>query len=165
MGTARPRIIILGHASLSSAKPNIHGTKLMLCIWWNQLGVVYYGLLKPNETITGEVYRRQLICLSRALREKRLQYADRHEKVILPYDKDWLHVAKPVKTYLETLKWEVLPHPLYSPDIAPSDYHLFRTMAHGITEQRFTSYEDTKKWVHGWIAAKDASFFRDDIRK
>jgi len=36
------------------------------------------------------------------------------------------HVAAPVKRYLETLKWEVLPHP-YSPDIAPSDYHLFRS--------------------------------------
>ena len=165
MGTARPCIIILSHASSSSAKPNIHGTKLMLCIWWDQLGVMYYGLLKPNETITGEVYRRQLRRLSRALREKRLQYADRHEKVILSYDKDWLHVAKPVKTYLETLKWEVLPHPLYSPDIAPSDYHLFRTMAHDMAGQRFTSYEDTKKWVDGWIAAKDALFFRDGIRK
>ena len=147
MGTARACIIILRHASLSSANPNIHGTKLMLCIWWDQLGVVYYGLLKPNETITGEVYRSQLMRLNRALREKLLQYADRHEKVIFPYDKDWPHVAKPVKTYLETLKWEVLPHPLYSPDIAPSD--LFRTMTHGITEQRFTSYEDTKKWVDG----------------
>ncbi|KYM91409.1 Transient receptor potential cation channel subfamily V member 5 [Atta colombica] len=27
----------------------------------------------------------------------------------------------------ETLKWEILPHP---PDVAPSDYHLFRSMAH-----------------------------------
>ena len=29
---------------------------------------------------------------------------------------------KVVKKYLETLKWDVLPHPPYSPDIAPSDY-------------------------------------------
>ena len=42
-----------GHASTSTVKPNIHGKKLMLCIWWDQLGVVYYELLKPNETITG----------------------------------------------------------------------------------------------------------------
>ncbi|KAG5327320.1 MOS1T transposase, partial [Pseudoatta argentina] len=48
-----------------------------------------------------------------------------HDKVILLHDNAWPHVAKPVKTYLETLKWEVLPHPLYSPDIAPSDFHLF----------------------------------------
>jgi len=26
----------------------------MLCIWWDQLGVVYYELLKPSETITGD---------------------------------------------------------------------------------------------------------------
>ena len=40
--------------------------------------------------------------------------------------------------HLETLKWEVLLHSLYSPDIAPSDYHLFRSMTHGLSEQRFT---------------------------
>ncbi|GFY05251.1 mariner Mos1 transposase [Trichonephila clavipes] len=51
------------------------------------------------------------------------------------------HVAKVVKTYLETLKWEVLLHPLYSPDLAPSDYHLFRSMAHGLADQHFRSYE------------------------
>ncbi|KAG5318210.1 MOS1T transposase, partial [Pseudoatta argentina] len=61
----------------------------------------------------------------RALKEKRPLYAQRHDKVILLHDNARPHVAKPVKTYLETLKWEVLPHPLYSPDIAPSDFHLF----------------------------------------
>ncbi|KAG5318760.1 MOS1T transposase, partial [Pseudoatta argentina] len=63
--------------------------------------------------------------LSRALEEKRPLYAQRHDQVILLYDNARPHVAKPVKTYLETLKWEVLPHPPYSPDIAPSDFHLF----------------------------------------
>lgn len=37
----------------------------------------------------------------------------------------------PVKTYVETLKWEILPHRLYSPNTAPSDYYLFRSIAHG----------------------------------
>ncbi|GFU97993.1 mariner Mos1 transposase [Trichonephila clavipes] len=43
-----------GHASTSTAKPNIHGSKVMLSIWW--LGVVCYELLKPTETITGDRY-------------------------------------------------------------------------------------------------------------
>ena len=29
-----------GHAFTSTAKPNIHGSKVMLCIWWDQLDVV-----------------------------------------------------------------------------------------------------------------------------
>ncbi|GBP12116.1 Mariner Mos1 transposase [Eumeta japonica] len=37
-----------GHASTSTAKPNIHSFKVMLNIWWDQLGVVYYELLKPT---------------------------------------------------------------------------------------------------------------------
>ncbi|GFX03886.1 mariner Mos1 transposase [Trichonephila clavipes] len=113
-----------GHTSMSTAQPNIPGTKVMLSIWWDQLGVVYCELLKPTETITGDSYRTQLMRLSRALKDKRLQYNERHDKVILQHDNAQPHVAKVVKTYLETLKWEVLPHPLYSPDLAPSDYHL-----------------------------------------
>ena len=70
-------------------------------------------------------------------------------KIILLHDNARPHVAAPVKTYLETFKWEVLSHP-YSPDIAPSDYHLFRSMTHGLSEQHFTSYEDTKNYID-WL--------------
>ncbi|GBM37090.1 Mariner Mos1 transposase [Araneus ventricosus] len=93
------------------------------------MGVVYYELLKPNETITGDCYRLKLMHLNRILKETRPLYEKRQDKVILQHDNARPHVAKPVKTYLETLKWEVLPHPPYSPDIAPSDYNLFRSMA------------------------------------
>ena len=136
----------------------------MLCIWWDQLGVVYHELLKPSETITGARYRTQLMRLSRALKDKRPQYSERHDKVILLHDNARPHVARVVKTYLETLKWEVLPHPPYSPDVAPSDYHLFRSMAHDLAEQHFRSYKDVKKWIVSWIAYKDEQFFRRGIR-
>ena len=65
------------HASTSAAKPNIHGLKLLLCIWWDQLGVVYYELLKVTETITWDHYQLQLMCLSWAFKKKW------HNKVIL----------------------------------------------------------------------------------
>ena len=44
---------------------------------------------------------------------------NRHTNVILQHDK---HVHLVVKNYLEEANWEVLHHPLYSPDIVPSDY-------------------------------------------
>ncbi|EGI58030.1 Mariner Mos1 transposase [Acromyrmex echinatior] len=95
--------------------------------------------------------------LSQALKDKRPQYNERHDKVILQHDNARLHVAKG-QDYLETLKWEVLSH-LYSPDVAPSDYHLFRSMAHGLADQHFRSYEEVKNWIDSWIASKDDRFF------
>ena len=59
--------------------------------------------------------------------------------MILQHDKARPHIAQLVETYLEKLKWQVLPHPPYSPDIAPPDYYLFRSMAHGLADQQFRS--------------------------
>ncbi|GBP04837.1 Mariner Mos1 transposase [Eumeta japonica] len=75
-----------GHVSTLMAKLNIHSSKVMLSIWCDQLGVVYYELLKLTETITGDCYRTQLTRLSRALKDKWRQYNERHDKVILQYD-------------------------------------------------------------------------------
>ena len=47
---------------------------------------------------------------------------------------------------------------------SPSDYHLFRSMAHGLANQHFRSYEEVKDWIDLWIASKDDQFFRRGIR-
>ena len=107
-------------------------------------GVIHYELLKKNATITGERYRTQLMCSSRAMCEKRPQYEQRHEKVILQHENARPHVDKPVKIYLKTLKREILLHPPHSPD-------MFQSMAHGLADQQFRSYEKTSKnsLIHG----------------
>ncbi|GBP07631.1 Mariner Mos1 transposase [Eumeta japonica] len=98
--------------------------------------------------------------ISQSLKEKRPLYKQKHKKKILLHDNAQSHVAKTVKTYLETLQWEVLPYPPYSPDITSSNFHLFHSMAHGLADQRFNSYEEVKKWIDSWIASKNMTFFR-----
>ena len=68
-----------------------------------------------------------------------------------------------VQNYLETLNWEVLPHPAYLSDLAPSDYHLL-SMDHALAERHFDSYEDVRKWLDEF-ASKDEEFFWRDIHK
>ena len=58
------------------------------------------------------------------------------------------------KETIKALEWEVLPHPPYSPDLAPSDYHLFRSMAHGLADQHFANYEKVAKCLESWLASK-----------
>jgi len=36
-------------------------------------------------------------------------------------------------------------------------------MTHDLSEQHFTSYEDTKNCIDDWIASKDEAFFRHGI--
>ena len=60
-----------GQPATSMAKPNIYGAKVMICIWWDQKGVLYYELLKPGETINREDYWTQLIRFKRARAKKR----------------------------------------------------------------------------------------------
>ena len=90
-----------GQPAKSTAKPNIHGAKVMLCIKWDQKGVLYYELLKLGENINGERYRIQLIRLKRVIAKKRPEYATRHVAIIFHHDNARPHVAIPVKNYLE----------------------------------------------------------------
>ena len=122
---------------------------------WN---VIYYELLKPGETVNTERYRQQMIDLNQALREKRPEYQKRQQKVILLHDNAPSHTAKPVKETIEAFSWEILSHTAYSPDLAPSDYYLFASMGHALSDQHFTSYENVRKCLDGWFASKERQF-------
>ena len=43
------------------------------------------------------------------------------------------------------LGWEVLPHPAYLPDIAPTDFHLFRKLRNELSDVRFKTFEEAQK--------------------
>ncbi|KAL6253754.1 hypothetical protein P5V15_015558 [Pogonomyrmex californicus] len=95
-----------------------------------------------------------MINLNHALIERRPEWARRHGKVILLHDNAPSHTAKPVKDTLKSLGWDILPHPPYSLDLAPSDYHLFASMGHALAEQHFSNFEEVGKWLDEWFAAK-----------
>ena len=74
-----------------------------------------------------------------------------------------------VKNYLENSGWDVLTHPPYSLDLAPADFHLFRSMQNALTEIRFTSEQGIRNWIDSFLAGKpkienvELNFFWDGI--
>ena len=108
-----------GQPSTSTAKTDRFGKKALLCVWWDQKGVVYHELLKPGETVNTNRYRQQMINLNHALIEKRPEWARRHGKVILLHDNAPPHKAKLVQDTIKALGWELLPHPAVFTRLGP----------------------------------------------
>ena len=90
--------------------------------------------------IDEKFYCQQLENQKTALRVNRSEI----RKVRLFHDNARSHTARVPRQKLEELGWEVLPHPPYSPDLAPSDYHLFHSLRNHIVTKRFDDEADLK---------------------
>ena len=77
------------------------------------------------------------------------------------------HTAHLTLETVEQLGLEVLPHPPYSPDLAPSDYHLFGPMKKMLGGQKFASDTEVQSVVRHrqWLGQQPASFFASGIQK
>ena len=58
-----------------------------------------------------------------------------------------------------------LPHPPYSQNLAPSDYHLFGPMKKMLGGQKFPSDTEVQSVVRQWLGQQPASFFASGIQK
>ena len=92
-------------------------------MWWDWKGVLYYELFLKQQMINSSKYCSQLDQLKAAL-EKHTELVSR-KHVIFHEDTVRSHVFLMTMQNLFQLSWEVLMHLPYSPDIAPSDFHLF----------------------------------------
>ena len=100
-------------------------------------GVIYYELLKTNETITGDRYRIRLMSLSRFLK-KNGRYTRRDTTKRFCY-------MTTLGLMLQN-QWNLPGNASIGSTTppAPSDFHLFRSMEHGLDNQRFHSYEEAE---------------------
>ena len=151
-----------GTAASAVPKPEIHQKKVMLSCWWDCKGVVYFELLPVGQTINTEVYCRQLDNLKAAVQTKRPQLANRWG-VFFQHDNARPHTSLVTRQKLAAFEWDVVPHPPYSPDLSPSDYHLFRSLQHSLDGQNFQSLEDIKNHLLQFFENKDRTFWEKGI--
>ena len=66
---------------------------------------------------------------------------------------------------IHELKFELLEHPPYSPDLAPSDFHLFPELKKFMRGKRFSSNEGVIAAVEAYFADLPDSHLRDAIHR
>ncbi|GFV55826.1 histone-lysine N-methyltransferase SETMAR [Trichonephila clavipes] len=94
--------------------------------------------LPDNTTIHSEVCCHQLNKLNDALQQKRSELINR-KGVVFHQDNTRPYTSLVTCQKLLQLEWDTMPHPPYSPDLAPSDYYLFRSLQNFLDGKTFTS--------------------------
>jgi histone-lysine N-methyltransferase SETMAR len=114
-------------------------------------------LLPAGQTINAERYCEHLDRCNQAL-PRRLR-----RNAILLQDNARPHIACLTKAKLEELGWELLEHPPYSPDLSPSDCHLFRSLEHFLKKKKFRNITHLRRELTNWFESKDREFYERGI--
>ena len=87
------------------------------------------------------------------------------KRALFQQDNSKPHTAKKTKEKFEELEGvELLPHPAYSPDVAPSDYGLFRSMQHFLKGHQFESFNEIEEACQEFFNSKPKKWYFDQIR-
>lgn len=92
--------------------------------------------------------------LSQELREKRSEAAERHYKGSMQLD-----------NYLDTVKWEILPHSSFSPCLVLSICYLLWCMQNNLEGRRFHSFKEIQERFNDWVEVREDYFFRNGLHE
>jgi hypothetical protein len=93
-------------------------------------------VLPRSQTINSEV------CVETLMKRFRRVRPHKDEtKVLLHHDSARPHTSLHTREAIAKLQWTVLPHPPYSPNMAPCDYHLFNPLKDAIRGKKFQEDE------------------------
>ena len=130
-------------------------------VFWDAKGGIILDFLPKRSTITGVYYANFLDQLRTAIREKRRGKFSKG--VLLQQDNARVHTCKVAMDAVERNGYELIPHPTYSPDLAPSDFFLFPNLKKDIRGLHFRSDEEVVTAVEEWVNGKDPDFFSSGL--
>ncbi|PNF20470.1 hypothetical protein B7P43_G07694 [Cryptotermes secundus] len=129
--------------------------KEMCTVFWYRLGVIFLDFLEVGETGNSEWYK-TLTKLKALISQVRLE---KQTTFHLQHDNARPHTSLATTAQIAKFGWTVLPHQPHSPDLAPSDFHLFGPMKDGLCGQHFPDNDAVIGAVRKWLASAGADFY------
>ena len=114
--------------------------KVMATVFWDATGIIMLDFLTKRSTITGVYFANLLDQLRTTIREKRRGKLSKG--VLLQQDNVRVHTCKVAMDAVERNRYELIPLPAYSPDVAPSNFFLFPNLKKDIHRLHFRSDEE-----------------------
>lgn len=135
--------------------------KVMATVFWDTEGVILVDFLEQGCTINSVQYVTTLKKLKARL--QRVRPTKSMADVLLLHDNARPHTSRHTSDEIVKIGWEVLPHPPYSPDLAPSDFHLFGPLKEAHRGIHFEDEEAVKTSVRQWLRKQSCDFYRAGI--
>ena len=136
----------------------------MVTVWWSATCLIHYGFVNPSKIITFEKYAQQIGEVHWKLQGLQPALINRKGPVLL-YDNARLHVTQPMLQKLKELGCDVLPHPLYSPDLLPTDYHFFKHLNNFLQGKHFHKEQEAENAFQQFIESWSTDFYTTGINK
>ena len=111
--------------------------------------------------MTGQYYADVIQKLRQAIKDKRRGKSAKG--VLLLHDNAPVHKALAAKSCIRECGFEELIYPPYSPDLAPSDYYLFRNLKSHIRGTRNVDNEQLTEVVEAYLDDQSKSFYLKGI--
>ena len=146
------------------AKPELHQKKVMVTVWWCSLGIIHHSFLPPGESITAEKYCIEIEEMMKKLKDIRPALVNRR-RVLLLHDNARPHVARMTLQKLNELSIETLPHPPFSPDLSPTDYHFFKHLGDFLVGKIFKYQQDAESAFEDFVNSRTSDFYATGIKK
>jgi histone-lysine N-methyltransferase SETMAR len=83
--------------------------------------------------------------------------------VKLLHDNATPHTAGKTRETIEKMGWEILEHPAHSPNLAPSDFHLFGKLKEHPSGKRFASDHEVENEKRKWLTNLDTNVYAEGI--
>jgi hypothetical protein len=80
--------------------------------------------------------------------------------VLLQHDNASSQTCVPATSKAAELAFQILPHPPYSPDLGPSNYHLFKNVKQYLRGTHFKDDESVQIAVTQWLEDQNADFYK-----
>ena len=119
---------------------------------------IYY--LEKERTINSEYYIALLVWRKKLPKNSHKW----RKKALLHQDNALCHKSIATMAKLHELHFELLLHPAYSSDLAPSDYWLFEDLKRMLQGKRLGSNEEAISETEAYFEAKDKSFNKKGIK-
>ncbi|KAJ4439971.1 hypothetical protein ANN_08102 [Periplaneta americana] len=145
-------------------KQTLSVRKVMCTVFWDRKGILLIDFLPRGETVNADRYCETLRKLRRVIQNKRRGMLT--AGVVLLHDNARPHTARRTAAILTEFGWELFDQPPYSPDLAPSDFHVFLHLKKFLSSgERFGNDEELKTSVIRWFHSQAAEFYDRGIQK